>query len=183
MTVEDEDRDIRAAELAIGLLDSDEYRKARRLTTIEPDFADDVNYWDDRFVSLVDRVPPMDVPAHLFAQIDARIDDDAARAIPSCEVRRRDEGVWVERAPGARVKVLHASPALNRQTILLELAPETVMQTHTHDIDEECYVISGDIAFGDDELHAGDFHLAPVGSHHGIVRSRRGCLCLIVTAL
>ncbi|MEF2975520.1 cupin domain-containing protein, partial [Pseudomonas aeruginosa] len=64
-----------------------------------------------------------------------------------------------------------------------EMAPGTVVDTHAHDIDEECYVISGDIAFGQEALGPGDFHVAPAGSRHGHVSSRGGCLCLIVTAM
>jgi anti-sigma factor ChrR (cupin superfamily) len=65
----------------------------------------------------------------------------------------------------------------------MELAPGAVVLPHEHDQDEECRVISGDMAFGDAELGPGDYHLAESGAFHGEIRSRRGCVCIIVAAM
>lgn len=183
MTVGDESRTIEAAEFATGLLDADKHRSATRRMAIDPDFADDVSFWEKRLAPLAVHAPPLDVPPDLFGKIEARLDAEAACAVPDCEVIRHGSGHWVEYAPGVRIKVLHAIPALNRQTLLLDMAPGTSVDAHAHDIDEECYVVSGDISFGDVELNPGDFHLAPARSRHGLVSSRRGCLCLLVTAM
>lgn len=183
MTVGDERQTIEAAELAIGLLDADEHSRATRLAAIDPDFADDVSFWENRLALQSAHIPPLDAPPDLFGKIEARLDADALRAVPACEVTRHGAGSWIDWTSGARIKVLHAIPALNRRTLLLELAPGALVDTHAHDVDEECYVISGDIAFGGEELSPGDFHLAPAGSRHGLVSSRGGCLCLIVTSM
>ncbi|WP_442966951.1 cupin domain-containing protein [Rhizobium sp. C4] len=79
-------------------------------------------------------------------------------------------------SPGARIKVLHTKPDIRRRTFLLELAPGAEAENYAHDDDEGCYVISGDICFGDKELRAGDDHLAQRGSRHGPSRSNSGCL-------
>ena len=63
------------------------------------------------------------------------------------------------------------------------MAPGSTGTVHSHDDDEECYVVSGDISFGEHVLGPGDFHVAPKGSTHPAARSVHGCLCLFVMAL
>ena len=60
-------------------------------------------------------------------------------------------------------------------------APGALFPAHAHDDDEEAYVLSGDLAFDDLVLNAGDYHLARPGVRHPVGRTRGGCM-LLVTA-
>lgn len=173
---------VMARDYAIGLLSNGDYAQAALSAERDEIFAAEVAHTEAMLASVVLKLPAEDVSADFFDRLEARID---ALAAPSakCIVARAREGIWIDWLPGARVKVLHRKPEIRRQTFLLELAPGARAATHAHDDDEECYVISGDIWFGETELGTGDYHLAQKGAIHGDVRSIGGCLCLIITAM
>lgn len=77
---------ILAAELVIGLLPDDEARRAAARAAAEPDFAQEVEWWQDRFAALLDRydeVPPPEYLAERVATLVAlpRV-EDARKARP-----------------------------------------------------------------------------------------------------
>lgn len=67
------DRNIVAAELALGLLDGVERAEALRLCLSEPAFAAEVETWSLRMSSLLQGVPAFQPPAHLWNAVEARI--------------------------------------------------------------------------------------------------------------
>jgi len=79
--------------------------------------------------------------------------------------------------------LLWENRVLRRQSLLVRVAPGAVYESHDHPDDEECYVVEGDLAFGDLQLTAGDYHLAHKGGRHPPARSRAGCLLFITNAL
>jgi quercetin dioxygenase-like cupin family protein len=183
MTADDEPRSVEAADYAIGALSGVAYENARTRAATDADFAAEAGEIEKMLAPLTRVLAPLDVSDDLLDGIEDRI-DALQKGIAHCAVVRANQGDWTQLKPGVRVKVLHAKPEIRRYTYLLELDAGAVADAHEHDRDdEECYVISGDIAFGDVLLGPGDFHLAPKGSHHGLVRSTNGCVCLIVAAL
>ncbi|WP_294536530.1 cupin domain-containing protein [uncultured Rhodoblastus sp.] len=183
MKGQDQDRDMTAAAYAIGLLSDETYDAAAATAREDRQFADEIAAWEQRLAPLAGGLAPVPPPADMLAKIEARLDAETRDSL-NCRVTRADEGQWVELEPGVRIKVLHRKPEIGRQTYLLELAAgATSTLSHDHDDDEECFVVSGDIAFGDTLLGPGDYHLAPKGALHGKARSSRGCVCVIVAAM
>jgi len=111
-----------------------------------------------------------------------RVDDDPANAVqPFLTVRDRD-GAWIEIAPKIRKKVLMANPETGAETYLLRAEPGAASPPHSHELDEHCLVLEGEMAFDDGvQLKAGDYHFAPAGSEHGIARTDVGVLVYVQT--
>ncbi len=73
MTPGAEDRDVTAAELALGLLDGEEKSAATRRLLAEPDFAHAVERWRAHFGTLVPAIPEVEAPANGLARLEAAI--------------------------------------------------------------------------------------------------------------
>jgi anti-sigma factor ChrR (cupin superfamily) len=114
--------------------------------------------------------PPPDVRARVLATIAA----DAERE-RGYDFVHEDEGRWLEVAPGVLRKDLGGDAGF-----LLRMTPGSEVPHHEHSAVEHCYVMRGDLNVAGRELHVGDYHRAGVGSVHDIIRSRTGCLLLIV---
>lgn len=69
----DEDRDLAAAELALGLLDGEERAAALRRVLAEPAFAAEVERWRLYFAQLFDLWPEATPPEELIDRIDASL--------------------------------------------------------------------------------------------------------------
>ena len=90
------------------------------------------------------------------------------------------EGSWETVQPGVHRKDLGRGTGPENHGYLIRLDPGTSATGHAHDISEHCYVVSGDVFIGGRHLEAGDYHLALPGSAHDVVRSRGGCVLLVV---
>ena len=88
-----------------------------------------------------------------------------------------DEGDWRSITPLVQMKVLRDDG--KTRTFLLKLSPGAKLPAHDHAMEEECLVLEGDAYIGGEEVFAGDYHLAHVGSKHGILGSRNGALLLL----
>lgn len=84
--------------------------------------------------------------------------------------------------PGVDFKVLYQHPLTHETTQLVRLKPGARYPKHVHKADEQCYVIEGDVRFGDLAFFAGDFTWAEAHSQHGVVSSKNGCTLLIVAS-
>lgn len=94
---------------------------------------------------------------------------------------RAAEANWVSLAPKVELRLLRQDR--ESRTFLLRLGPGAVLPPHDHpQEEEECYVLEGEVRFGDVQVLAGDYHLAPQGVPHGLVRSRHGALLLLRAA-
>jgi quercetin dioxygenase-like cupin family protein len=124
--------------------------------------------------------PRPEVAARLKVRIMEEVRAGAATqpavAPPTLTVRAM-EGQWVPLGPRMEMKVLRQDA--ESRSFLLRLQPGAVLPPHDHPLDEECYVLEGEVSFGDVRIGAGDYHLAPRGVPHGLVRSRRGALLLL----
>lgn len=103
-----------------------------------------------------------------------RAEADAGRRAAALTTIRSGEGEWIRLGPKVEMKTLHREGAIT--SFLLRLAPGAVLPPHGHDQDEECICLEGEVQFGDIVVRAGDFHLAPRGTPHGLMRSRKGAL-------
>jgi quercetin dioxygenase-like cupin family protein len=79
-------------------------------------------------------------------------------------------GIWI--------KILRFDKSSARApTFLLKFEPGATYPAHDHPGGEECFVLDGDIHFGADHLHQGDYLFTAPGNKHG-VRSDGGCVVL-----
>lgn len=177
--------DILAAEYALGLLRGDARAEfAARLET-DGGLRASVEYWQrtlagpDAAEQGGDEAPP---PAGMFDAILARIDAEGLQ-LPGTRTRRSEDAIWREIAPGVLSRVLHVDRANNRQSLLIRMSPGADYKAHAHDVEETTYVVEGDLAFGDLELGAGDYHIAAAETHHPPGRTARGCVVLVTTSL
>ena len=65
------ERELLAAELALGLLDGQELLTARGLLASDPGFAALVADWDQKLVPLLDVIAPVEPPAAVWPKIPA----------------------------------------------------------------------------------------------------------------
>jgi anti-sigma factor ChrR (cupin superfamily) len=177
----DADDDMEAALLAAGALTPREREAALARIARDPAFAAKAREWETALAPLADLAPPAAPDDDLLARIEERIDARERHAL-AARTLRADEGDWIVVVPGVRMKILHRNLVLRRQTVLFEAEPGAVYPAHDHPQDEECYMISGDLVIGDEVLHAGDYQLAPAGSRHPALTTRRGCRCILILA-
>lgn len=132
---------------------------------------------DEILRSLLEGVAPATPPRDLRAKVLAHV-----HAQTALRTLRAGEGAWEEIAPGVRMKLLFVDDAAGTRSFLLRLAPGASLPAHTHHGPEECLVLEGEATLGDVTVHAGDYHLAPCGSRHGVVASRTGALLYLRAA-
>ncbi len=92
---------------------------------------------------------------------------------------RTEEGTWVAISDKVSVKILRQDSASNSQTALWKLDAGATIPSHTHPVEEECYIINGSVNFGDHHLQQGDFEIFPAGLDHGEMSSANGALILL----
>jgi hypothetical protein len=123
------------------------------------------------------RVEPAGTPAQALHSRDGALvflresDWPAAADDEPYTVRDRDAG-WPEFAPGLRRRVLWQRGG---QAALLYLAePGAQVPHHTHEHDEECLMVQGELFLDDVLLQPGDYQLAPAGTAHRITETDTG---------
>lgn len=88
-----------------------------------------------------------------------------------------EEGVYTK---DVFSKALRLDEATRRPlTFLLKFDAGAGYPNHSHPAGEEIYVLEGEVRFGADELHAGDYLYMPPGSTHSAF-SKTGCTMLFV---
>jgi anti-sigma factor ChrR (cupin superfamily) len=103
-------------------------------------------------------------------------------SLPPLTTLRADEGEWQEAAAGIQVKHLFTDTRKGTVTTLVKMKPGTRIPLHRHSGIEQCYVIEGDFHADNQQLGAGDFHVAQAGSVHEPVYTVEGALILIVAS-
>ena len=79
----EEDRELLAAELALGLLEGSERSEAQRLRLADPGFAAAVEDWAERLAPLSAFVPDAAAPTTLWPAIERRLDGTAEASAPA----------------------------------------------------------------------------------------------------
>jgi len=83
------DQELLIAEYTLGLLDRHESARAQTLLSTEKDAAAAALQWEDRFLRLVDQLPPVEPSAQMLPHIQARLGLHATR--PERKRVRRDK--------------------------------------------------------------------------------------------
>ena len=81
---------------------------------------------------------------------------------------------WARVGEGTEATVLHAHGRV--ASMLIRLGPWATLPDHSHSLDEDCYMLEGDIFLGDLLVRAGDYQLARAGGRHVGVVSEDGGL-------
>lgn len=88
---------------------------------------------------------------------------------------RQDDTPWIPSdIPGVETRMLYGD-----KTMLIRMAPGTVLPEHPHTHAEQCLVLEGSIRSEKVTAYAGDFTYMPAGSKHPPLYSDTGCLLLI----
>jgi hypothetical protein len=174
----------RAAEYVLGVLTREEREAVERAAAADPALAEQIETWNEQLAPLLLDAPEVEPPADLFDRIKAAIAESAKpqAILVGSRTVRADEGRWEQLCPGIERKTLWYDRDKGRITFLIRAQPAAEFPAHPHHDNEEAYVLSGDLAFGDLVLGAGDYHLARPGVHHPVARSRDGCMLLMTAA-
>lgn len=84
---------------------------------------------------------------------------------------------------GVDVRVLAQDVENRTISTLMRLAPGATYPSHLHRGREECFVLEGDLRFGDQVMGEGDHMVAVAGSVHTELTSREGCTALVISCL
>jgi len=97
-------------------------------------------------------------------------------------ILRASEGRWrATGIRGVRYRTLLADRRSNRRTVLLRMDPGSRLPDHDHSSVEEIYLVSGDLAIGDQTLRQGDYFRVEPGARHGVPISPNGCVCIVIS--
>lgn len=83
---------------------------------------------------------------------------------------------------GVQWKTLFVHPTRRTATRLVRMSPGAQLRGHRHTTREEFYMLDGDAHVTGYALEAGDYYSAPAGSEHGVTRTERGCLFLVIAS-
>jgi len=163
-----------AGEYVLGCLEAEERTLVESRMRAEPDFCRSVDVWSRRLMHLSDHAAPVTPPASVWASIQRRI----GVPVPSIS-RRQSDGVWLDVAPGVRLKMLHVNPVTGERTGLMRMERGSTIPEHDHPETEECFVLEGAVEIDGQDLRAGDYTVAYAGSRHEVIRSAAGGLLLL----
>ena len=130
--------------------------------------------------------PTPDVRQRLMKSISGRDNDrPAVSAVPYQSALqhmtiRSSEGDWMPMCEGVMVKHLFSDEARNTKTVLVKMAPGSVLARHHHRAVEECLMLEGELFSGNETLRAGDYQVSLAGSDHDRISTVDGALFLIV---
>jgi quercetin dioxygenase-like cupin family protein len=124
----------------------------------------------------VDGVAP---PPHLRDRLLARIQQQPP---PGIEVVRANQGDWKTLLPGVIAKRLYEESASGNVALLVRMEPGAMYPPHSHADVEHCYVIEGQLHFGDLILNPGDYQCALPSTTHRDSHTVNGCTVLIIAS-
>jgi quercetin dioxygenase-like cupin family protein len=164
-----------SAEYALGLLRGGD----RAAVEADAGLRREAEVWQTRLAQLddSDAEPP---PSGSFEKVLARIDREGT---PGSATARAADAEWRPHTEGITYRVLRADERLQRRTLLVRMQPGAILKSHSHQFEEECLVIEGDLRYGDLVLRAGDYHHAMAGAHHADGVTTSGCLLHVVIAI
>lgn len=151
----------------------------------EPKYQDVLD--EETLALLGESLAPLDVSAERMLKLRSRIMDNvqpiSTAKRPEPFTLRLDDGVWKRVFPKIEKKVLRVDREAGTYAYLLRVAPGGWSPPHRHKREEICVVISGEAVIGGVQLKAGDYHVAPKGSRHGLGRSTTGALLYFESAI
>jgi anti-sigma factor ChrR (cupin superfamily) len=123
-------------------------------------------------------------PAPVRERLLARIQQPERPPEQSGDVRivRSNEGGWHAMVPGVVAKRLYAEGAGGNAAMLVRMEAGAQFPPHWHADVEHCYVLEGDLHFGDLVLGPGDYQCAMASTTHITSHTDTGCMVLIVAS-
>jgi len=114
-----------------------------------------------------------------------REDQPAVSAIPYESALQRmtirsNEGDWLPMCEGIKIKFLFSDEVRRTKTVLIKMAPGSVLPKHHHSSVEECLMLEGELFSGNDVLRAGDYQVSLADSEHQRISTVNGATFLIV---
>lgn len=113
------------------------------------------------------------------SRIAATADAASSKSVVSIRAPLAADSMWEDLGGGVRRRILIDTPSTFAW--LFNLDAGASIPPHTHDADESCWVLTGDVWLDQTLLKQGDFHFAPAGSGHSVVRTERGCTLYLST--
>lgn len=162
------DDPIAAFERALGLDDTATETEAERAERERLEY---------RLAPLAGLLEPVEPSNDLFARI--LMQTGVNLPLAGTHVARTTDGEWETLSPGIETKTLWRSLKSGRHTFLLRIHPGAILHEHDHAGDEECMVMEGDMVVNGVTFGPGDFQVFFGGTHHPLVTSHRGCICLL----
>ena len=178
----EDERELLAAEYVLGTLDGEERAAMQRLLDEDEAMRGPVAAWQTRLAPLDEAQAGIEPPARLWEALQAAIEAPDGEALPLTIVRA-DQRAWQPLAPGIDWLPLHRAPDQGWQTFLLRFAPGARLPPHRHAFPEECILLEGDLRIGDDRFGVGDYVVAPAGSRHPRVVSDGGAIAYLRAAI
>jgi anti-sigma factor ChrR (cupin superfamily) len=123
-------------------------------------------------------------PARVRETLLARIQKPARQPAQGADVRivRANEGAWHAMIPGVMAKRLYAESKDGNAAMLVRMEAGAQFPPHWHADVEHCYVLDGDLHFGDLVLGPGDYQCAMASTTHSSSHTEKGCMVLIVAS-
>jgi anti-sigma factor ChrR (cupin superfamily) len=117
---------------------------------------------------------------HLREKLLARI--QPPEPPPGIRVVRANEGAWHTLVPGVVAKRLYQESSTGNVALLVRMEPGAKYPPHSHADVEHCYVLEGELHFGDLVLYPGDYQCAMASTKHRDSHTVNGCTVLIVAS-
>jgi quercetin dioxygenase-like cupin family protein len=171
-----DDVDISAGEYVLGILNPEERHRFEQRLENEPLLRERVARWE-QLLSRLEREDQPVTPPDLWSGITRALDQEASAA--PFHTIRLDDGEWMLVRPGLERKVLYRDPETGAESYLFRMEPGASIEGHHHASPEECLVLEGDLTIGDLRLNAGDYHVAPRGSIHPVLKSQGGAVMFV----
>lgn len=123
-------------------------------------------------------------PPRVREKLLAGIRQPAPRPEQTTDVRivRANEGGWHTLVPGVLAKRLYAESTDGNAAMLMRMEAGAQFPPHWHAGVEHCYVLEGDLHFGDLALGPGDYQCAMASTTHITSHTEKGCMVLIVAS-
>jgi hypothetical protein len=176
------DHDADASLYALGLLEAEELDEFERHLASCARCEAEMRRSGNLAVSMIEALPPVAPPEGLLDRVRpvlpagvAALPAGVAALCRGSEVRWQPtpfEGVFIHR--------LYDDRARNQAADLIRMSPGAVYPSHHHIGLEHCYVVQGDLDFGDHVLFSGDYEAARPTTGHSPVTTRNGCLLFLV---
>lgn len=101
---------------------------------------------------------------------------------PGIKVVRANDGAWHPLVPGVVAKRLYADSPAGTVALLVRMDAGAKYPPHSHADVEHCYVLQGDLRFGELVLNPGDYQCALASTDHRDSHTVNGCTVLIIAS-
>jgi anti-sigma factor ChrR (cupin superfamily) len=171
-----------AALYALGLLPESEIAEFERLLDTDSTAREAVRVYAETAAELAAALPAQRPRPDVRQRMMERVASDIAVKSGILKASlRAGEGSWAATGlRGISVKMLYTDLETGLATMLLRMEPGAAFPAHRHAKAEQCYVLEGDVGWGDLVYHAGDFVCASTGSVHPTIHTKSGNLMLII---